>query len=133
VPYHFVPVRNMAALAKAGPRQGAWREAFADEAGVFLYTRETEGYDHAFRARMFAPELGIVEDPATGSAVAALAGPIHAFDAPPDGTHVALVEQGYDMGRPSVIRLETTISGGEVSLTRIGGEAVRFAAGTIAV
>jgi trans-2,3-dihydro-3-hydroxyanthranilate isomerase len=133
VPYHFVPVRNMGVLAKATARPAAWRQGFPDEAGVFLYTRDTEGHDHSFRARMFAPELGIAEDPATGSAVAALAGPVHAFDELPDGTHVALVEQGYDMGRPSLIRLEMTVSGGALSLTRIGGNAVRFATGVIDV
>jgi trans-2,3-dihydro-3-hydroxyanthranilate isomerase len=133
VPYHFVPVRNMGALAKAAARPAAWRQAFPDQAGAFLYTRDTEGHDHSFRGRMFAPELGIVEDPATGSAVAALAGPVHAFDDLREGTHAALIEQGYEMGRPSVIRLEMNVSGGKLALTRIGGHAVLFAAGALAV
>ncbi len=77
--YHFVPVRNMAALAKAAPHRAAWSAAFGN-VGAFLYTRETQGHDHSFRARMFAPLLGIEEDPATGSAVAAFAGPVHHFE-----------------------------------------------------
>ena len=75
VPFHFVPVRNMAVLARATPVRSAWIRAFR-QSGAFLYTRETEGFDHSFRARMFAPIMGIEEDPATGSAAAAFAGPV---------------------------------------------------------
>jgi trans-2,3-dihydro-3-hydroxyanthranilate isomerase len=98
---------------------------------VFVYTRDTQGYDHSFHARMFAPEIGISEDPATGSAVAALAGPVHQFDALPDGEHAAVIEQGFEMGRPSLIRLEMTVTGGQLTLVRIGGHAVPIMSGTL--
>ena len=130
VRYHFVPVRNMAVLASSQPSLPAWRQAFGTDA-AFLYTRETEGHDHSFRARMYAPELGIHEDPATGSAVAAFAGPVQQFDAMPDGEHSAVIEQGFEMGRPSLIRLGTTISGGAIAVVRIGGNAVKVAEGTL--
>jgi trans-2,3-dihydro-3-hydroxyanthranilate isomerase len=132
VPFHYVPVHDMAALGSAQPVRESWPAAFGND-GAFLYTRETEGHDHHFRARMFAPMHGIDEDPATGSAVAALAGPVHDFDAPPDGEHLALVEQGYEMGRPSLIRLEMTVSHGALQTVRIGGDAVRLAEGVLAV
>lgn len=131
VPYHFVPVRNMAALARSRPSRPNWTRAFGSD-GAFLYTRETEGHDHAFRARMFAPEHGIDEDPATGSAVAAFPGAIQEFDAMPDGEHAMVIEQGFEMGRPSLIRLEFTVAGGELSNVRIGGNAVRVAEGALA-
>jgi trans-2,3-dihydro-3-hydroxyanthranilate isomerase len=130
--YHYVPVRNMAALAKAAPQRAAWMPAFG-KSGAFLYTRETEGHDHSFRARMFAPFLGIEEDPATGSAVAALAGPVREFDALPDGIHSAIVEQGFEMGRPSLIRLDMTVSAGALAVVRIGGHAVQVMTGTLSV
>jgi trans-2,3-dihydro-3-hydroxyanthranilate isomerase len=132
VPYYLVPVRNMAVLAKAGPGSAAWAPAFGREA-AFLYTRETEGHDHSFRARMFAPEIGIAEDPATGSAVAAFAGAIREFDALPDGSHARIVEQGFDMGRPSLIRLEMTVAAGALTAVRIGGDAVLVMEGTLLV
>ncbi len=132
VPYHFVPVSNMEVLARPRPSRTGWSRAFGRD-GAFLYTRETEGHDHAFRARMFAPEHGVDEDPATGSAVAALPGAVHEFDAMTDGDHAAIVEQGFEMGRPSLIRLETTVAGGKLTNVRIGGNAVRVAAGTLAV
>jgi trans-2,3-dihydro-3-hydroxyanthranilate isomerase len=100
---------------------------------AFVYTRETEGHDHAFRARMFAPALGVEEDPATGSAAAAFAGAIQHFDDMPDGEHSAVIEQGYEMGRPSLIRLEMTVSGGKITAVRVGGHAVEVAEGLLAV
>ena len=131
-PFHFVPVRNMAAISRAAVNRVAWEKAFA-ATSVYLYTRETEGHDHDFRARMFAPVMGIEEDPATGSAVVALAGPIQEFDAMPDGEHTAIVEQGYEMGRPSLIRLDMSVLGGALANVRIGGKAVQFAEGVLAV
>lgn len=130
VPFHFVPVHNMAALAEARPDRAAWRNTFG-KGSAFVYTRETEGHDHAFRARMFAPEMGLEEDPATGSAVAAFAAPVQEFDAVPDGEHAAIIEQGFEMGRPSLIRLETTVSGGKLANVRIGGSVVEVAEGVL--
>ena len=128
--YQFVPVRNMAVLAKAAAHPNAWGPAFGRDA-AFLYTRETEGHDHSFRARMFAPEAGIIEDPATGSAVAAFAGVVKEFDALPDGDHAAIIEQGFEMRRPSLLRLEMTIEGGRLGAVRIGGHAVEVMDGTL--
>lgn len=130
--FHFVPVRDMAVLRRAAPDHGAWAHGFG-ESPAFLYTRETEGFAHAFRARMFAPGMGIEEDPATGSAAAAFAGAVHEFDAPPDGMHSLIIEQGYEMGRPSLISLEMTVNSGELALVRIGGRAVRIAEGVLAI
>ncbi|HUG62346.1 MAG TPA: PhzF family phenazine biosynthesis protein [Methylomirabilota bacterium] len=132
-PFHFVPVRNMGVLAKAAVSRAAWTEAFGEAGAAFLYTRETEGHDHSFRARMFAPTFGIEEDPATGSAVAAFAGPMQSFDQLPDGDRIDIVEQGFEMGRPSLIRLETSVKGGRLTAVRIGGNAVEVAAGLLAL
>ena len=82
---------------------------------------------------MYAPEHGIDEDPATGSAVAAFPGAVQEFDAMPDGDHAAIIEQGFEMGRPSLIRLEFTVVGGKLTNVRIGGNAVRVATGVLAV
>ena len=82
---------------------------------------------------MFAPALGVPEDPATGSAAAALAGVVHRFDALPDGTHRRTIEQGFEMGRPSFISLALQIGRGRLENVRIGGHAVRVATGQITV
>ena len=132
VRYRFVPVRNMAMLAKAVPQPQPFGRAFGTE-GAYLYTRETESHDHSFRSRMFVHEVGIIEDPATGSAVAAMAGAVHAFDALPGGDHAGIIEQGFDMGRPSLIRLGMTVVGGKLTVVRIGGNAVEVASGALSV
>jgi trans-2,3-dihydro-3-hydroxyanthranilate isomerase len=80
---------------------------------------------------MFAPALGIAEDAATGSAAAALAGLLAQKGKLADGTHRFLIEQGYEMGRPSLLELGMTLRGGVLDSASVGGEAVRVSHGTI--
>jgi trans-2,3-dihydro-3-hydroxyanthranilate isomerase len=98
---------------------------------AFVYCRQTAETGHHFHARMFWPGAGIAEDPATGGAVAAFAGAIMAFDAPADGEHRFVIEQGYEMGRPSQIALELTVAGGTLVSARIGGSAVVISEGVL--
>ena len=79
---------------------------------------------------MFAPSFGVLEDPATGSAVAAFAGYLAARGLYRDGDHRVRVEQGLEMGRPSLIDLRMTMSGGRLTLASIGGRAVKVLEGT---
>lgn len=130
VPYIFVPLRDLDAMRRVLPRLDLWQHAFGD-VSAYLYCRETESNTHHFHARMFWRTLGLVEDPATGSAAAAFAGVVAGFDRPMAGSHPILIEQGYEMGRPSVIRLEVDIENGALAAARIGGDAVVVARGTL--
>jgi trans-2,3-dihydro-3-hydroxyanthranilate isomerase len=80
---------------------------------------------------MFAPGMGIPEDPATGSAAASLAGLLAARGRYADGEHRVLIEQGYEMGRPSLITLSLTMNSGRLAGATIGGEAVVVTEGVI--
>jgi trans-2,3-dihydro-3-hydroxyanthranilate isomerase len=80
---------------------------------------------------MFAPRGGIPEDPATGSAVAAFAGVLAHFTRIADGAHEFVVEQGYEMGRPSLIHLAMTVQRGKLTAGAIAGEAVVVSEGTL--
>jgi trans-2,3-dihydro-3-hydroxyanthranilate isomerase len=80
---------------------------------------------------MFWPGAGIAEDPATGGAAAAFAGVVMAFDKPSDGEHRFVIEQGYEMGRPSQITLELTVESGALVSARIGGSAVLVSEGVL--
>jgi trans-2,3-dihydro-3-hydroxyanthranilate isomerase len=134
VGFTFVPVRDLDVIGKARSNTGAWDAAFdRDAPGAFLYCRETAAKGHHFHARMFAPTFGIAEDPATGSAAAALAGVILAFDEPVAGSHRYVIEQGFEMGRPSLIHLEIDVEGAALTATRIAGDAVVVAEGTLDV
>ena len=132
-----MPGRDRAAGGRAHLADGAWTaltgpvEALSPAA--FVYCRETTDADCAFHARMFASHLGIPEDPATGSAVAAFAGAVNHFDRPLDGSARYWLEQGIEMGRPSRIRLELDVEKGAIAAARIGGHAVKVAEGTLLV
>jgi trans-2,3-dihydro-3-hydroxyanthranilate isomerase len=132
VPYAFVPVKTLAALARARPTH-ACTDAALGIGAVFVYARLPDEHPHAFRARMFAPEFGIVEDPATGSAAAAFAGVCARFESLADGWHTLPIEQGVEMGRPSLIGLEIELAGGLLNAARIGGKAVRVREGRLSV
>ena len=128
-PYLFVPVRSLAAIARARPGSMPW--ASKGGPATFLYTRETTDPGSTFHARMFAGGWGVAEDPATGSAAAAFAGVALAYDAPADGEHAVLIEQGYEMGRPSLIALNFEVDGQELRAASIGGPAVIVSSGSL--
>lgn len=131
--FAFVPVANLEAMAKVKVAPQRWADVFSsrDVHGVFLYTRQSVRVQSAFHVRMFAPDLGVPEDPATGSAAAGFAHVINEFDELPDGTHKRAIEQGIEMGRPSAIALTMTIGRGKLETVRIGGHAIRVAEGKL--
>ena len=122
-------------LAKPAPNLAHWAQALQGIAGsgVFVYCNQPEHVTAHFRARVFAPDHGVLEDPATGSAVAAFAGVVQRFDRLPDGMHKREIEQGYEMGRPSQIELSLEVEGGKLSGLRIGGYAVRMSEGVLTI
>lgn len=133
--FAFVPVASLEAIARARIEQAHWASVFPSTtfAGVYLYTRECVHNGASFHARMFAPQLGVPEDPATGSAAVCFAGVVHDFDGLPDGAHRRVIEQGHEMGRPSSIALTLVTTNGRLETVRIGGSGVRVIDGTIAV
>ncbi len=133
LPFVLVPVRGLGEIARIRLQRQHWPEVFGDKWAVYAYCRETLHTRSSFHARMFAPGLGVIEDPATGSAVAAFAAAIHRFDGTPDGQTRLNIEQGYEMGRPSQIALELQVQGGQLKGVRIGGHAIGVLTGTIKI
>jgi len=130
-----VPVGSRDILAKAAPDMAHWHrvfDAFSVAEGYF-YCNQPAHADAHYRARMFAPGHGVMEDPATGAAAAAFAGVVHHFDQLPNGMHKRHIEQGYEMGRPSEIELSIEVEGGHLSGLRIGGYAVRVSEGVLTI
>jgi len=127
-PFVFVEVESREDVAGAmliaerwqGFTQGLW----ASRAVYIFAITGREGPTMELHARMFAPKMGIVEDPATGSAAAALAGSMDT-----DATHM-IIHQGVEMGRPSEIFAEIRRNEDEsVARVAIYGEAVVIAEG----
>lgn len=135
VPFLFVTVRDRGALARARVDVGAWERHLRDAWAPHLYVSTGDAGEEgvSLRARMFAPAMGIVEDPATGGAATALAGLLAARDAGADGTYSWTILQGVEMGRPSRILVEADVRGGRVAQVRVGGSAVRVSEGEMVV
>lgn len=133
LPVTFVPLKGLDIVRRCQPDLTKWGAAFESGGGtpVYVFTRETASTDHAFHARMFAPDFGIPEDPATGAAVAALAGPIARCERLRDGNHDFIIEQGFEMGRQSLIELALTVRDGQLAAGAIGGWAVVVTEGEI--
>ena len=133
--FFYVPVKTRAALEKSQVRQPYWADLLASLGGstdaAYVYTRGGDGSETNFRARMYAPSGGTPEDPATGSATALLAAQLLTAENLEDGTHIWNVEQGYEMGRPSDLRLEADVKHAKLTAVRVGGSAVRLMSGEI--
>jgi trans-2,3-dihydro-3-hydroxyanthranilate isomerase len=80
---------------------------------------------------MFAPGIGVAEDPATGSAAAALGGYLAVRDPRFEGTLRWVVEQGFELGLPSIIEVEADKKAGKVTAARVGGRTVMMCEGSI--
>jgi trans-2,3-dihydro-3-hydroxyanthranilate isomerase len=96
--------------------------------GLYLYA---QGGMTDIQARMFAPNDGIPEDPATGSATAILAAQLLANGMLEDGDTTLTLAQGVEMGRPSRLRLTTAVASGTLTEIRVAGQAVKVADGQI--
>lgn len=132
VPFLFLPLRDRGALARIKLRTDLWEKLLSGwwARSVFPFTTDTVSKHAQVHARMFAPAMGVAEDPATGSAASALAGYLHA-QAPRDGSRRWLIEQGFAMGRPSLIELEADIAAGRIVAVRVGGASVLISEGWI--
>ena len=134
----FVVETNFASMSTARPNSAAFAAAVAQHGlandggrfSTFLYARKGEGIDR-LRARMFSPLSGTVEDPATGSASAALGAFLLTLDRRADAEQIIFIEQGVEMGRPSEIIVDVRKTGGRVEGVRIAGRCVPVMRGTI--
>lgn len=125
LPFLMVPLRDLDAVRRARVRMDQWESSlkayWAPDIMVFARDPERDG---VIRVRVFVPGQGIIEDPATGSAAAALGGYLAARESAANGKFSFLLEQGFEIKRPSFIELEVEKKDGEVSAVRVGGSAV---------
>lgn len=120
VPFAFVPVRDVDAVSRS--------RAISGDLGLQFYVCAPvdSSYRH-WRARMFATEFGIAEDPATGSAAAAFAGLVAGLT-----VDDVTIDQGVEMGRPSKLFVSVKRDGdGRLSAVRVGGQAVVVGGGRL--
>ncbi len=130
LPFLLVPLRAPEVLAGIVVDQGLWRSVLAGHWAQELYVY-ARGYEGELRTRMFAPAMGILEDPATGSAAAALGGALASESPIVEGRLQWVVHQGLEMGRPSQLHVSAERAGSAVLCVRVGGYAVRVAEGML--
>ena len=135
LPFLFVPVTSLEKLKQAILNQEHWKNYISHSWApqIYLFTQGAQRRTADFHARMFAPALGISEDPATGSAVAALAGYISEYMEKNDGTFTYVVEQGFEINRPSIIEMSYTQKNQKIESVKIKGNAVIFSEGQIII
>lgn len=130
--FQTVPVASLEDLAAAKPTGEAFERAFGSDL-CFVYTSAHANDGADWRARMFAPHVGVPEDPATGSAAVAFAAALSGFSVHGDGAHDIVIVQGVEMGRPSRIALQMRIENGRLDHVEIGGRAVIASEGELHV
>ena len=135
VSFLFIPLRDREALAKAQLRRDKWQQTLQSywTQAVYLFTNDTQWETSDVRSRMFAPAMGIEEDPATGAAATALAGYLGIRHPSTEGTLHWVVEQGFEMGRPSFLYVEADKQQGNLQTIRVGGTAVLVSQGTMTI
>jgi trans-2,3-dihydro-3-hydroxyanthranilate isomerase len=136
VPFLFVPLASRGDVDAASLSADRFchlkRAAGFDANGVFLFSREPGPDGATVYSRMFAPGLGVAEDPATGSASGPLGCYLVAHDViPPDKAGSILSLQGVKMGRPSHVHISIGVNDGTIQSVRVGGASVLAGEGTL--
>jgi trans-2,3-dihydro-3-hydroxyanthranilate isomerase len=138
VPFLFVPLTSRAAVDNATVNRGALEDLLQSSKsgahGVFLFSAERSADRATVYSRLFAPDLGVAEDPATGSA----SGPLGCYlvrhkVVSKEKAGAMLSLQGVKMGRPSHVHISIGVEKGEITNVRVGGESVLAGEGTLYV
>jgi trans-2,3-dihydro-3-hydroxyanthranilate isomerase len=128
----FVQLADAGLVDRATLDKTAWAAGVADGWSPHLYLFAGECRDGArLYARMFAPALGVDEDPATGSAAAALVASLAAGAPLADGGYSIRIDQGVSMGRPSVIEATARKEHGRLAEVSVGGHAAIIGRGVM--
>jgi trans-2,3-dihydro-3-hydroxyanthranilate isomerase len=138
VPQMMVPIRSLAevqALDAGKLNTGALNRVCraVETKCVMVFTFETEHPESTVHVRMFAPLLGVPEDPATGSANGALGAYLVHHRAMPvtEPTTYIVSEQGAEISRPSTLYVEVDSRGEEITAVRVGGQVVPVLEGVV--
>jgi len=134
IPFCFVHLTDRDAVDRAVLDRAMWSTRFAHAWApqLFLFAGDPRP-DSRLYARMFAPAFGIVEDPATGSACAALAGVLAGRLPEREGAFTWRIDQGVAMGRPSLIEAAAEKRDGRVATITVGGSTVVVGEGSMTV
>ncbi|WP_267161049.1 PhzF family phenazine biosynthesis protein [Halovenus salina] len=132
LPTIIVPLEDRAALEGIDLDRQAYDDLVAGREAKLVHAvcSEPREAEHDLAVRMFSPYYGVPEDPATGSANGCLAAYLSKHEYLGSPSVDVRVEQGYEMGRPSVLSLRAEPDGDEVAV-QVGGQVVPVARGDL--
>jgi len=125
VPFFYVPLKSIAAVRRAKLRTDVLENQLSHLGieSVFLFSTETENATSTVHGRMFSPALGIPEDPATGSACGPLSCYLLHYGLVHDQPQANIIcEQGFEMGRPSLLHITISQEQGQITAVKVGGK-----------
>jgi trans-2,3-dihydro-3-hydroxyanthranilate isomerase len=134
VRFCFVHLASREAVDRALLDRAAWSAHFAKawSPQLYLFAGGLASGSRLY-VRMFAPALGIEEDPATGSGAVALAGYLAARSPAEEGSFRWDIDQGIAMGRPSFIEASAEKRRGRPARVKVGGATVLVGEGIMTV
>ena len=133
-PFVYIPLKSLAAIGRVRLRLDLYEAIIAalDVRGFYVFTTEVTRASSTVHARLFAPQMGIIEDPATGSA----GGPVGAYLlhyglVDTAAAHHMICEQGIEMNRPSVLHIHVEGTPDEITNVRVGGYTQSMGSGVL--
>lgn len=135
VPFLYVPLKTRDAARRARLHLDLWEQAGGPQhiQKLFLFTQEVDHPGSTVHSRMFAPGIGITEDPATGAATGPLGCYLVKHGIVPDDGREFISEQGVEMGRPSFLHIRIHREGDAYTHVGVGGTAVMVGRGTLLI
>jgi trans-2,3-dihydro-3-hydroxyanthranilate isomerase len=130
LPFTIVPLKTLSALKKAKVNQDAYRKFISQTwaKDILIFSPEAYEAHQDLSSRVFVEYLGIPEDPATGSATGCLAAYLLKNRMFGVGPLVMSIGQGYEIGRPSELKIKAEITGNEYDIN-VGGKVIEIAKG----
>ena len=130
LPFHIVPLKTLTALKAAKVDKGKYFEFVSqtEAKGILIFSPETHENGNDLSVRVFVDYFGVPEDPATGSGNGCLAGYLVKQRYFGDAQVDARVEQGCEIGRPSLLLLKAQEQDGRTAI-QVGGKSVMVARG----
>lgn len=135
VPFLLVQLNTLSAVARAQLNLLVWQQHLQESwaSAVYLYAREAVLPSSHIHARCFAPAMGVMEDAATGSAATALAGALALRSEKRDADFRWIIEQGFEIKRPSFLETQVVKRNSNVMTVKVGGASVMVLEGVINV
>ena len=136
VPALFVPITTLVSIQQIKINSAKLEEIFKALGTdmVYVFTTETLDSNSTLHSRLFAPFIGVPEDPATGSASGALGAYLAKYGViKKDKLDRIKIEQGYEMKRPASIYVQVKQEGTIIKSIRVGGESVTIIQGQLKI